>query len=124
MNLNGRVDKLLQEAAALITAAAANPRRILYATEEVKRRGFVETLAADCPRVFGADDPRAERAYLDALTLPELHTVFRDMMEAEIAAARANPTPDMIAFRQLDVAAKIEVLYKHRRFDAQRGIWR
>jgi hypothetical protein len=124
MILRSRVDKLLKEAVAVEAATAEDSRRNLYATEEEKRRMFVETWAADCPRVFGADDRRADRAYLETLMLHELCMVFREMIDRNIAAWKATNPPELVAFRQLDAAAKIQVLTKHLHFDATLGVWR
>ena len=70
----------------------------MYATEEEKRRGFVEMLAVDCPRVFGPDDRGADRAYLETLTLYELCVVYREMIAQRWEIVKANPDPELIAF--------------------------
>jgi hypothetical protein len=70
----------------------------------------VETLPPLCAEAFGADDRRASRAYLEALSLPELQTVFKDMVAKRVADALAQPRPDLLAFRALPSSEKLKIL--------------
>jgi hypothetical protein len=109
---NNRLDRLLSPARDLLSDSTKHPP-----TEEERRQMFVGLLATRGGEVFEPGDPRADRAYLATRTLGELHVIYREWLERDIAAWKATNPPELEAFRQLDIAAKVEVLCGRRRLN-------
>jgi hypothetical protein len=79
-------------------------------SEAEERRLFIDLFVQENPRLFGVDDPRADRANLETLTLDELCEVYKEMMQADIEAWKANNPPERAAFLELSVEEKIRIL--------------
>jgi hypothetical protein len=100
--------KLRRLEEAFASSDADNPR--LPASVEERRRLFVEGLPPLLRQVYREDDPRADPAHLATLTLPQLHGVYKEAVQADIAAYRATNPPQLEAFRRLPVSEKIRIL--------------
>ena len=81
---------------------------------------LADGLPALCRDVFGADDPRADPARLAKMTLEELHSVYRQALQHNIATWRATRPPELEAFRRLPTSEKIRMLRRdYRSWPAQ-----
>jgi hypothetical protein len=67
---------------------------------------LADGLPALCAGIFGAAVP----ADIEAVPLEELHTLYRQAMQADIERWRATNPPEMEAFHQLPVNEKIRLL--------------
>jgi hypothetical protein len=90
-----------------------NPR--LPTSPEDRRRMLADGLPALCRDVFGEDDSRADPAALAEMTIEELHSVYRQAVQSDIAAWRATNPPQLEVFRRLPVAEKIRLLRRDSR---------
>jgi hypothetical protein len=84
---------------------------LMYATDEEKRKEFINVLAGPdgiAARAFGAEDPRASRNHLSTLALSDLSKLFREGVY--ILAPREIDPEEKAWFRSLPYPERIRVL--------------
>ena len=108
----------LEKAFRLDDGENSQPR--LPASREERRRMLAGMLPSLCRDVFGIDDPRADPARLAEMTIEQLHNLYRQAVEEDVALWRATNPPQLEAFRRLPVTERIRVLRRdHRSWPAE-----